>query len=484
MGREYRIQSALAPVFPYVATMVGLCDDESVIGSDFYVMERLDGIILRRDLRLACRPTTRPRPCASTRSTCWSTCTPSTSWRIARPRRRSRRGEGYVARQVAGWTDRFARARTDDTGDWSDITAWLDAQQPADVAQRLIHNDFRFDNMVLDADDPLRVVGVLDWEMATVGDPLMDLGGMLAYWVEEGDDEFFQMFRRQPTTAPGMWTRDRVVEHYCDRMGFAMTPERWRFYEVFGLFRLAVIAQQIWYRYVHRQTTNEAYAVFGPAVGVPRDPVPPAGRPGARGRLMGVVLLVRHGQASFGADDYDVLSETGWEQCRLLGAHLAARGSRPTSWCAAGCAGTARPPRACSRARGWSVPRRASTRAGTSSTTSASSRPTPRCRDPRAGPAARPRPARLPAPLRARHRALDRGRPRRRTTPSPSPSFRGAGPRRADPRLRAGRPRRHRRRGQLRRPDRARACAATLVDPDGRRPGADCRAGSGRASTP
>ncbi len=137
------------------------------------------------------------------------------------------------------------------------------------MAQCLIHNDFRFDNMVLD--EGLHVVGVLDWEMATVGDPLMDLGGMLAYWVEAGDDEFFQMFRRQPTTEPGMWTRARVVEHYCDRIGQErigeMTPERWRFYEVFGLFRLAVIAQQIWYRYFHRQTTNEAYAVFGPAVG-------------------------------------------------------------------------------------------------------------------------------------------------------------------------------------------------------------------------
>ena len=95
----------------------------------------------------------------------------------------------------------------------------------------------------------------------------MDLGGMLSYWVEADDDEFFQMFRRQPTTAPGMWTRQRIVEHYCDRMGFSMTPQRWLFYEVFGIFRLAVIAQQIWYRYFHRQTTNEAYAVFGPAVG-------------------------------------------------------------------------------------------------------------------------------------------------------------------------------------------------------------------------
>jgi aminoglycoside phosphotransferase (APT) family kinase protein len=255
MGREFRIQSALAPVFPYVATMVGHCEDEAVIGSDFYVMERLHGTILRRDL-----PWDLPAEDAST--LCRNALDVLVSLHSvdvsASPALASfGKGEGYVGRQVAGWIGRFARARTDDTGD----------HQPADVGQCLIHNDFRFDNMVLDPDDRLRIRGVLDWEMATVGDPLMDLGGMLAYWVEPGDDEFFQMFRRQPTTVPGMWTRQQVVGHYCGRMGFEMTPDRWRFYEVFGLFRLAVIAQQIWYRYVHRQTTNEAYAVFGPAVG-------------------------------------------------------------------------------------------------------------------------------------------------------------------------------------------------------------------------
>ncbi|MFC4786038.1 phosphotransferase family protein [Nocardioides sp. MAHUQ-72] len=263
MGREFRIQSALAPVFPYVPRMVGHCTDESVIGSEFYVMEKLEGTILRRDL---------PRPLGEDEAS--ALCERALDVLVdlhsvdvgAHPElARLGRGEGYVGRQVSGWIDRFAKARTDDTGDWSDIIAWLEQHQPSDVAQCLIHNDFRFDNMVLD--DRLHVVGVLDWEMATVGDPLMDLGGMLAYWVEAGDDEFFQMFRRQPTTEPGMWTRARVVEHYCGRMGFEMTPERWRFYEVFGLFRLAVIAQQIWYRYHHRQTTNEAYAVFGPAVG-------------------------------------------------------------------------------------------------------------------------------------------------------------------------------------------------------------------------
>jgi aminoglycoside phosphotransferase (APT) family kinase protein len=264
MGREYRIQAALAPVFPYVATMVGHCEDEAVIGSEFYVMERLEGTILRRDLPWDLSPDQVSSLCGNVLDVLVDLHSVDVGEVPALAA--FGKGEGYVARQVDGWTGRFARARTDDTGDWSDVTAWLDAHQPVDVGQRLIHNDYRFDNLVL-ADDPLRVVGVLDWEMATVGDPLMDLGGMLSYWVEPGDDEFFQMFRRQPTTAPGMWTREQVVAAYCDRMGFEMSPDRWRFYEVFGLFRLAVIAQQIWYRYFHRQTTNEAYAVFGPAVG-------------------------------------------------------------------------------------------------------------------------------------------------------------------------------------------------------------------------
>ena len=175
------------------------------------------------------------------------------------------KGEGYVRRQVEGWSTRFRNARTDDAPDSEQVMAWLAEHQPADVGHCLIHNDFRFDNLVLDRDDPTRPIGVLDWEMATVGDPLMDLGGTLSYWVQDDDDEFFRQFRRQPTQLPGMLSREQVVDYYCTEMGFSMTAEQWRFYEVFGLFRLAVIAQQIYYRYFHKQTTNESYAIFGPA---------------------------------------------------------------------------------------------------------------------------------------------------------------------------------------------------------------------------
>ena len=263
MGREFRIQAALKPVFDLVPAMVGFCEDPAVIGSDFYVMEKLEGTILRRDLPWEMSRQEVARLCENAFDVLVQLHQVDVA---AAGLADLGRGDGYVGRQVAGWTDRLARARTDDTGEWSDITGWLAENRPADVASCLIHNDFRFDNLVLDHDDPLRVVGVLDWEMATIGDPLMDLGGLAAYWVQADDDEFFQGFRRQPSSAPGMWSRREIVAWYCDRMGFDVSPDQWRFYEVFGLFRLAVIAQQIWFRYAHGQTTNEAYAVFGPAV--------------------------------------------------------------------------------------------------------------------------------------------------------------------------------------------------------------------------
>ncbi|WP_028655047.1 phosphotransferase family protein [Nocardioides sp. J54] len=265
MGREFRIQSALEPVFPQVPTMVAHCtEDESPIGSELYVMERLVGLIPRRDFGFPVSAEQADRLCDAAVDTL--VALHSIDVAAVPGLAALNKGEGYVARQVGGWIKRLENARTDDTGDWSDITAWLDQHQPADVGSSMIHNDYRLDNMVLDADDPTRIIGVLDWELATVGDPLMDLGCTLAYWVQADDDEFFRMTRRQPTAEPGMWTRQQVIDAYLERRGMSLTPEEWRFYEVFGLFRFAVIAQQIWYRYFHGQTTNEAYAAFGPAV--------------------------------------------------------------------------------------------------------------------------------------------------------------------------------------------------------------------------
>lgn len=264
MAREFRIQRALEEPFGLVPHMVALCEDESVIGSRFYLMQRLDGLIPRREL---------PPGAELDEAGVRRLCTHALDVLISLHRVDTGdpaiaalgKGTGYVRRQVEGWSTRFRNAHTPDVGDYEKVMAWLAAHQPDDVANCLIHNDFRFDNLVLDKADPTRIIGVLDWEMATLGDPLMDLGGTLAYWVGDDDDEFYRQFRRQPTHLPGMLRREEVVDYYCEAMGFDMTPARWRFYEVFGLFRLGVIAQQIHYRYFHRQTSNEAYAVFGPA---------------------------------------------------------------------------------------------------------------------------------------------------------------------------------------------------------------------------
>ncbi|MFN3339753.1 MAG: phosphotransferase family protein [Dietzia sp.] len=265
MKREYRVQSALRPVYPLVPRMVGFCDDQSVIGSDFYVMERLEGTILRKDLPRELRADKATIRRLSERAVDALVELHAVDVRAAGLDDLDR-GEGYVRRQVEGWSARYRRARTPDVPDFAPVMKWLDANQPEDVGHCLVHNDFRFDNLVLDPDDITSVIGVLDWEMATVGDPLMDLGGALAYWVEDGDGPVFKAFRRQPTHAPGMLTRRQVVERYAQGSGLEIDEETWRFYEVFGLFRLAVIAQQINHRFFHGQTTNPAFRAFRPAV--------------------------------------------------------------------------------------------------------------------------------------------------------------------------------------------------------------------------
>lgn len=269
MRREHDIQAALASVYPLVPTMIGYCGDESVIGSEFYVMERVPGIILRKNL-----PNGMALDEGAVRALCLAAVDTLAELHAvdveAAGLTALGKGEGYVGRQVAGWSRRYRAARTTGlrhgVGSFEKVIAWLEANQPTDVASCLIHNDFRFDNLVLDEDDPTRVVGVLDWEMATLGDPLMDLGSALAYWVQADDPRWLRGFRRQPTHVPGMLTREEVVAAYAERTGRTVTPQQWAFYEVFGLFRLAGIVQQIYYRYAHGQTTNPAFKEFRLAV--------------------------------------------------------------------------------------------------------------------------------------------------------------------------------------------------------------------------
>ncbi len=263
VAREYRVQAGLAAVYPYVPRVLALCQDASVIGSDFYVMERIRGTILRENIprELGLEP-------GALGQLCRAVIDALVDLHAVDPAHAGLAdlgpGLGYVRRQVEGWSRRYRAARTGNVPSYERVMAWLAARQPDDMATVIVHNDFRIDNIVLDPDDPQRIVGVLDWEMATLGDPLMDLGNSLAYWVQADDDRFMRALRRQPTHEAGMLTRAQVVEHYLQRTGYPVGD--FGFYEVFGLFRLAVIIQQIYRRYRLRQTRNPAFRHYWLAV--------------------------------------------------------------------------------------------------------------------------------------------------------------------------------------------------------------------------
>ena len=259
MSREFKIQKALKPAYPVVPTMVGLCQDHSVIGTDFYVMERIEGLIPRSRM---------PPGLALNREDTKRLCTNVIDKLIELHRVDYRavgldqlsKGPGYPRRQVEGWSERYERARTWNVPSYRYVRDWLKDHTPEDAGTCVIHNDWRFDNVVLDPGEPTRVVGVLDWELATIGDPLMDLGSALAYWVQADDNALMRSMRRQPTHLPWMLRREEVVDYYLSHTG--LKPANWTFYEVFGLFRLTVIAQQIYYRYFHKQTRNPAFKNF------------------------------------------------------------------------------------------------------------------------------------------------------------------------------------------------------------------------------
>jgi aminoglycoside phosphotransferase (APT) family kinase protein len=258
MKREYLIQSRLQPVYSLVPAMIALCEDHTIMGSDFYVMERVVGEIFRRDISDEITPQNIEVMADSLISGLVDLHKVDASILSE-----LNKGHGYVRRQVEGWSKRYRNALTDDVPNGEKVIAWLDANQPEDIDSCIIHGDWRIDNVVFDLEHA-RIAGVLDWELATVGDPLMDLGSALAYWVDRDDDPAFASLRRQPSHLPGMPTREEFVARYLQLSG--RRCDDFTFYEVFGLFRLAVIIQQIWARYRAGQTTNPAFAGFDDAV--------------------------------------------------------------------------------------------------------------------------------------------------------------------------------------------------------------------------
>jgi len=264
MGREYRILKALNPVFPYCPKPLVYTENESILGCPFYVMERIHGIILRKKLPEGLEFTP-----DQMRSLCENLLDVHCELHRVDYKAVGLEGfgkpQGYVRRQVEGWSERYIAARTPDAPAFEKVMQWLQDKMPPDFSKpAVIHNDFKFNNVVLSQEDLLKIVGVLDWEMATVGDPLMDLGCSLGYWVQSDDPPAFQAAATLPTNLPGALTRDEMVERYARKAGIRI--ENFDFYLCFGFFRLAVIAQQIYYRFYHGQTMDQRFKALIVAV--------------------------------------------------------------------------------------------------------------------------------------------------------------------------------------------------------------------------
>ncbi|MEZ6070990.1 MAG: phosphotransferase family protein [Pirellulales bacterium] len=259
MGREYRILSRLHKVYPLAPEPLFYCDDEQVLGAPFYVMRRIRGIVLRNDLP----PGLEMSPPEVTRL--HEAFIDNLARLHAVDYEAAGLGDlgrpaGYIQRQVDGWAKRYVGSQTHDIAEMDRIIAWLQNDVPAEVAAVLIHNDYKLDNVVLDADDPTRLVGELDWEMSTLGDPLMDLGVALSYWIDPDDPDEIQAVRWGPTTVPGSLTRQQLADRYAATTGLDVGNIAW--YVAFGLFKVAVITQQIYYRFHVGKTQDERFKRF------------------------------------------------------------------------------------------------------------------------------------------------------------------------------------------------------------------------------
>lgn len=258
MGREFRVLSGLRPLYRYCPEPLLYCEDETVLGGEFYLMSNIEGLIIRKDyppgLSLSPQQVNQQffnliDAMAELHMVDYQAAGLA---ELGKP-------EGYVERQVRGWSKRYEAAITPDAPEFKLTRAWLREKMPGDSGYvGIIHNDFKLDNVVWDVADPLRLIGVLDWEMATLGDPLMDLGSTLGYWVQKDDPDFLRAGRLMPTDIEGAPSRREIVDRYSERTGYSM--QHMDFYFCFGLFRLAVIAQQIYYRYYHGQTADKRFA--------------------------------------------------------------------------------------------------------------------------------------------------------------------------------------------------------------------------------
>ncbi len=260
MRREYRVLSVLHRAFPLAPRAFLFCEDAAVIGAPFFVMERRKGVVVRKSLpdEFATLPDAPRRMSAALVDTLADLHAVDYAAlgleSLGKP-------AGFITRQVEGWYGRWHNAKVDDLPEMERVYRWLADNLPPDGAPALIHNDYKLDNVMLAADNPGQMVAVFDWDMCTLGDPLSDLGALLTYWSQPDDPPYLQAAAMMPVGDRRFLTRDELVQRYAARSGRDVSPIP--FYHAMGLFRLVVIAAQIYVRYRRGQTQDTRFEAFG-----------------------------------------------------------------------------------------------------------------------------------------------------------------------------------------------------------------------------
>ncbi len=255
MSREFAVLDAVHPLFPPAPKPLLLCTDTAIAGAVFFVMERRRGFIVRdaEPWQLRGVPGVRQRisraivDCLARLHTIDIEASGVAG--LGKP-------QGFLERQVHGWAERWQRAKTAELPGMDALVHWLTTKLPPSPAATLVHNDFKLDNVMLEESDPGHIAAVLDWEMATVGDPLVDVGLLLCYWLHSPGLQG----QAALTTQPGWFTREQILTRYAKKTRRDVSGMR--YYEVFAMFKLAVVLQQIYARFHRGQTQDERFRHF------------------------------------------------------------------------------------------------------------------------------------------------------------------------------------------------------------------------------
>jgi aminoglycoside phosphotransferase (APT) family kinase protein len=260
MGREYRALSVLYRAFPLAPRAYVYCADPSVIGAEFLVMERRHGLVVRGVIPPEYGSGADP---VANRKLSEVVIDVLVDFHAVDPKRigldRLGRPEGFMERQVRGWTQRYERARTADVAEAEEVARWLIEALPDSPPPTLLHNDWRLDNMAVDPRDPGHCTAVYDWDMCTVGDPFADLGTLFSSWANPGEPDLGRS--SMPVHTPGWMTRDVALARYGERSG--RDVGNFDYYLVFGIFKMAVVLQQIYFRFAGGQTRDARFAGMG-----------------------------------------------------------------------------------------------------------------------------------------------------------------------------------------------------------------------------